>query len=477
MIKAQSAMEYLMTYGWAILIVAVVLGALYSLGIFNGANFLGGTCVAGPGYLCSNPLLDSSGVLAFTFGYQGPNVTVVGFACTTSSSAPSSFVASGSSDLQPGQQETVDVTCPVSSSTIGSQFSGYLWVEYDQAGQSDLIAKMAAITTSVSVLTNGVGTAYVISGTNTIYAIAESSGDILYTATMPSYDGVGGLAFESGNLWGGSNGYLGLFDTSTKTGINYYVNGGSCASESFITLSPGGSSLYASGYDTCSGHEDLLTMSTNPVNGNLDVSNMIVFPTSSGTYMALNPDGSTLYVSCLTSSCSGQSGANQIAVVSTATHAVSYINLPSTLQAQGIAVTPDGKYLYVVDFNNHLYKVDLSDNQVVNTLSTQLVANCGSTSAIAMNPNGDYVYVWYFCGSNGYILPVSISNNQPQNYIGGLTECFLGGGQGPLTVSTDGSRIIASNACGGTTVSIISASSGAYIANVVVPSPGPVVSS
>ena len=32
-------MEYLMTYGWAILIIAVVLGALFSLGVFNGANF------------------------------------------------------------------------------------------------------------------------------------------------------------------------------------------------------------------------------------------------------------------------------------------------------------------------------------------------------------------------------------------------------------------------------------------------------
>ena len=37
--RLQSAMEYLMTYGWAILIIAVVLGALFSLGVFNGANF------------------------------------------------------------------------------------------------------------------------------------------------------------------------------------------------------------------------------------------------------------------------------------------------------------------------------------------------------------------------------------------------------------------------------------------------------
>ena len=37
--KSQSAMEYLMTYGWAILVIAVVLAALYSLGIFNPNTF------------------------------------------------------------------------------------------------------------------------------------------------------------------------------------------------------------------------------------------------------------------------------------------------------------------------------------------------------------------------------------------------------------------------------------------------------
>ncbi|MEM3839367.1 MAG: hypothetical protein QXF01_02190, partial [Candidatus Micrarchaeaceae archaeon] len=36
--KAQAAMEYLMTYGWAILAIGIVLGALYSLGIFNSLN-------------------------------------------------------------------------------------------------------------------------------------------------------------------------------------------------------------------------------------------------------------------------------------------------------------------------------------------------------------------------------------------------------------------------------------------------------
>jgi hypothetical protein len=38
--KAQAAMEYLMTYGWAILIIIVVIAALYAMGVFKtkGSN-------------------------------------------------------------------------------------------------------------------------------------------------------------------------------------------------------------------------------------------------------------------------------------------------------------------------------------------------------------------------------------------------------------------------------------------------------
>jgi hypothetical protein len=39
--KAQAAMEYLMTYGWAILIVIIVAAAMYALGIFNPATWTG----------------------------------------------------------------------------------------------------------------------------------------------------------------------------------------------------------------------------------------------------------------------------------------------------------------------------------------------------------------------------------------------------------------------------------------------------
>jgi hypothetical protein len=38
-IRSQSAMEYLMTYGWAILIIAIAMSALFALGVFNPSSF------------------------------------------------------------------------------------------------------------------------------------------------------------------------------------------------------------------------------------------------------------------------------------------------------------------------------------------------------------------------------------------------------------------------------------------------------
>ena len=39
--KAQTALEYLMTYGWAILIIIIVGSALYALGVFSPGTFTG----------------------------------------------------------------------------------------------------------------------------------------------------------------------------------------------------------------------------------------------------------------------------------------------------------------------------------------------------------------------------------------------------------------------------------------------------
>ncbi|MCL5442642.1 MAG: hypothetical protein M1603_03100 [Candidatus Marsarchaeota archaeon] len=170
--KLQSAMEYLMTYGWAILIIAVVLGALFSLGVFG--NLLGNHCVTTPGWSCISATLSSStGVLTMDIGQAtGSTIYIQGAACSTTASS-SGFPAYGAvgvgaavsptptvnnnaltspQTVTNGQTFTLAVPCYTSSSapsyTLGQAFTGFVWLNYTLTpGGSAIIAQ---ITTSLT---------------------------------------------------------------------------------------------------------------------------------------------------------------------------------------------------------------------------------------------------------------------------------------------------------------------------------------
>jgi len=76
--KGQGAMEYLMTYGWAILVVMIVGIVMWQLGIFN----MGGTTVTATGFAKIKPQLAATGfsrigqpIMVFTNGV-GTTVTM-----------------------------------------------------------------------------------------------------------------------------------------------------------------------------------------------------------------------------------------------------------------------------------------------------------------------------------------------------------------------------------------------------------------
>jgi hypothetical protein len=52
--RAQAAMEFLMTYGWAILVVLVAIGALAYFGVLSPARFLPESCTMAPGIGCDD---------------------------------------------------------------------------------------------------------------------------------------------------------------------------------------------------------------------------------------------------------------------------------------------------------------------------------------------------------------------------------------------------------------------------------------
>lgn len=153
--RLQSAMEYLMTYGWAILIVAVVLGALYQLGVFGtSTSALAPACLASSGFLCQTPTLNTSGYLAVKFGQIGTSsLTISNLACTTNVTAPSSTTSVGLT-LTSGETAILAFSCPLTSNSLGSAFKGYLWLTYNTPTQSGVVDRIAVVTSRVSTTGN-----------------------------------------------------------------------------------------------------------------------------------------------------------------------------------------------------------------------------------------------------------------------------------------------------------------------------------
>ena len=201
--KAQSAMEYLMTYGWAILIIAVVLAALFELGVFNGSNLAPQACIAESGLQCTNLVYNNTGI-TFTFGqttgqdYYGNymfiaaegqglnangipiNFTAPSSGCTITSGNTYAVCGNtiavglpGSSGnggvLVPGQ--TVTVTFPASLYQIGNippyttsttatglaagtPFAGYIWLGYCSTSTCPAPAYFVKVATVVTKSSN-----------------------------------------------------------------------------------------------------------------------------------------------------------------------------------------------------------------------------------------------------------------------------------------------------------------------------------
>lgn len=139
--KLQSAMEYLVTYGWAILIISIVLAALFASGVFNPSQFAGQECVLSADFSCLSYSLYPNGTLSlnlFQSTNGAVNITSLGCAATETTaymSAPS-HPPSNQVYMPPGSNYTFPIACyengTVASPSIGTLFSGYVAINYTE---------------------------------------------------------------------------------------------------------------------------------------------------------------------------------------------------------------------------------------------------------------------------------------------------------------------------------------------------------
>lgn len=137
--KAQSAMEYLITYSWAIIIIAITLGALYALGLFNPNAFITNQCIFPADFGCLSAFLYANGT--FTLNLEqattsAVNITAAGCnnAGTTTNMFNYNSMTTNQIYLPIGGNTTISISCysngTVFTSQPGTLFKGYVVVNY-----------------------------------------------------------------------------------------------------------------------------------------------------------------------------------------------------------------------------------------------------------------------------------------------------------------------------------------------------------
>jgi len=134
--KGQTALEYLITYGWAILVILVVLAVLWYYGIFNPARWAGESVTEGSAFKVVDKNLVSTGTLTLTLGNKAgttvniTNIAVTGDIVGTYPVSPEETVVAGANIAAP---YPITVT-GLSAASVGSFARFTVTITYDVVG-------------------------------------------------------------------------------------------------------------------------------------------------------------------------------------------------------------------------------------------------------------------------------------------------------------------------------------------------------
>ncbi|NYZ78647.1 hypothetical protein H0N99_00705 [Candidatus Micrarchaeota archaeon] len=149
MIKAQSAMEFITTYGWMALILIIVLAALAYLGMFSQPKPV--MCNFPGNFICRSMKLTTTGNLTLDL-YQdtGHDITVSGVNCTKnfgtnpSLTAVNVFIKNSDHDLIANGTNVpcFDATENIAIGAVNGHYSGKILIYYTEndTGMSHLVA-------------------------------------------------------------------------------------------------------------------------------------------------------------------------------------------------------------------------------------------------------------------------------------------------------------------------------------------------
>ena len=132
--SGQSALEYMMTYGWAILIIVIVAVILYSMGIFNPASSISSTITGFSATPVSNAICTANGILRIAVGDTTGHRILIKNISATSNGKTEVFTPSSTVDPNPiiTSGNTYIFSVPNVCPAAGTRFSASVNINYTE---------------------------------------------------------------------------------------------------------------------------------------------------------------------------------------------------------------------------------------------------------------------------------------------------------------------------------------------------------
>lgn len=212
--RGQAAMEYLMTYGWALLVIVVVIAILLAINPFSAPQ---GCRFDQIGFLCNNPVVDEAGNLYLSITNANNNAIIIyAVVCTADKSPNPPIITVPASGVSVQRQGTYKInkvdnptTCVKDGSTMvspaGTDFSGKIWVFYKNEEEGAYPYRTISATMSTKVVKDiGVGTgpatcgATTCSGATPVCCTATNTCAANLAACAPATPTCGGSPYPAG---------------------------------------------------------------------------------------------------------------------------------------------------------------------------------------------------------------------------------------------------------------------------------------
>ncbi|MGC8710278.1 MAG: hypothetical protein ACP5RF_01545 [Candidatus Micrarchaeia archaeon] len=171
--KAQASVDFLMSYGIAIIIIVIAVAVIYKVGVLN-PTAAPVSCTPEPGFSCSLFSINTTGAMSIYLAQAtGGPITVKGIACSASQNATGSLPAYGNIYVTSnpayypynaypnnalsngivvysGSGNMFETNCyeagGVATGALGDAFYGFIWLNYTIPGYGNTVQKVASFT-------------------------------------------------------------------------------------------------------------------------------------------------------------------------------------------------------------------------------------------------------------------------------------------------------------------------------------------